>query len=145
MLARTERATAAVWDAARAIDEGVKGLKSRTPQRNSRPPWRRRWPRPPPELYPGLHPGARGIGFTWEHDTNVYYRRALGWSPRSAAPPTIRSASSTPPPPPACASSISTLDPETEKLREEIRAEIESAPRRFRPISAQQRSLRVAG
>jgi alkylation response protein AidB-like acyl-CoA dehydrogenase len=37
-----------------------------------------------------------GIGFTWEHDTNVYYRRALALAARSAVPRTTRSGLSTP-------------------------------------------------
>ena len=76
MMARTERATAAVWDAARAIDEGIEKPESAAEFAAA--------------VAATLAPAAAqsctqdciqvhgGIGFTWEHDTNVYYRRALG-------------------------------------------------------------------
>src|ERR1700722_16158314 len=71
MIADTERATAAVWDAARAIDDGSEHIEFAA------------------AVAATLAPAAAqrctqdciqvhgGIGFTWEHDTNVYYRRAL--------------------------------------------------------------------
>src|SRR5579875_674940 len=71
MIADTERATAAVWDAARAIDEGSDAVEFAA------------------AVAATLAPAAAqrctqdciqvhgGIGFTWEHDTNIYYRRAL--------------------------------------------------------------------
>ena len=79
MIADTERATAAVWDAARALDEAAQnnweivasGVEFAA------------------AVAATLAPAAAqrcaqdciqvhgGIGFTWEHDTNVYYRRAL--------------------------------------------------------------------
>src|ERR1700746_892289 len=76
MMARTERATAAVWDAARAIDEGIEKPESAAEFAAA--------------VAATLAPAAAqsctqdciqvhgGIGFTWEHDTNIYYRRALG-------------------------------------------------------------------
>src|SRR5580693_726842 len=71
MIADTERATAAVWDAARAVDEASPASEFAS------------------AVVATLAPAAAqrcmqdciqvhgGIGFTWEHDTNVYYRRAL--------------------------------------------------------------------
>ena len=75
MIAETERATAAVWDAARAIDEFAGGNREASYEFAA-------------AVAGTLAPAAAqhcaqdciqvhgGIGFTWEHDTNVYYRRA---------------------------------------------------------------------
>jgi alkylation response protein AidB-like acyl-CoA dehydrogenase len=126
MAADTERATAAVWDAARAVDEALE----------------KGWDAPEinvefaAAVAATLAPTAAqrctqdciqvhgGIGFTWEHDTNVYYRRALG----------IVAAFGRAADYPQCVVDTATsiglrkldidLDPETEKLREEIRAEV---------------------
>jgi alkylation response protein AidB-like acyl-CoA dehydrogenase len=80
MVAATERATAAVWDAARALDEAAgqgwddaeshyefaaavaATLAPETAQRCAQDCIQ-------------VH---GGIGFTWEHDANIYYRRILG-------------------------------------------------------------------
>ena len=125
MLARTERATAAVWDAARALDEGGEGFAK---------------PESAVEFAAAvaatLAPAAAqsctqdciqvhgGIGFTWEHDTNIYYRRALGLVAafgRAADYPqrVVDTATTT-----GVRKLDIDLDPETEKLREAIRAEI---------------------
>lgn len=49
MIADTERATAAVWDAARALDEARERIGTQRVRTSSSPPrWRPRWPRPPP-------------------------------------------------------------------------------------------------
>ncbi|MFZ1160907.1 acyl-CoA dehydrogenase family protein, partial [Mycobacterium sp.] len=79
MIADTERATAAVWDAARAVDEArgngwdTKGSAVEFAA----------------AVAATLAPAAAqrctqdciqvhgGIGFTWEHDAGVYYRRAI--------------------------------------------------------------------
>ena len=120
MIAETERATAAVWDAARAIDDGS-----------------------PDSAYEfaaavaaTLAPVAAqhctqdciqvhgGIGFTWEHDTNVYYRRAIVLAAcfgRAADYPqrVVDIATST-----GMRAINIDLDPDTEKTRDEIRAEV---------------------
>jgi alkylation response protein AidB-like acyl-CoA dehydrogenase len=122
MMARTERAAAAVWDAARAIDEGIDKAESAA------------------EFAAGvaatLAPAAAqsctqdciqihgGIGFTWEHDTNIYYRRALGLVAafgRAADYPqrVVDTATTT-----GVRKLNIDLDAETEKQREEIRAEV---------------------
>src|SRR6478752_6893681 len=76
MIAVTERATAATWDAARAIDEARAGDPDTHVEFAA-------------AVAATLAPAAAqrctqdciqvhgGIGFTWEHTTNVYYRRAL--------------------------------------------------------------------
>ncbi len=122
MLARTERATAAVWDAARAIDEGIEKRESAWEFAAA--------------VAATLAPAAAqsctqdciqvhgGIGFTWEHDTNIYYRRALGLAAafgRAADYPqrVVDTATTT-----GVRKLNIDLDPEAEQLREEIRAEV---------------------
>jgi alkylation response protein AidB-like acyl-CoA dehydrogenase len=122
MIADTERATAAVWDAARAIDEGIDKPESAAEFAAA--------------VAATLAPAAAqsctqdciqvhgGIGFTWEHDTNIYYRRALGLVAafgRAADYPqrVVDTATTT-----GTRKLDIDLDPETEKLREEIRAEV---------------------
>src|ERR1700756_716205 len=122
MAADTERAVAAVWDAARAIDEGIQKPEAAAEFAAA--------------VAATLAPAAAqrcaqdciqvhgGIGYTWEHDTNVYYRRALG----------IAAAFGRAADYPQCVVDTATtsgmrkldidLDPGTEKLREEIRAEV---------------------
>jgi alkylation response protein AidB-like acyl-CoA dehydrogenase len=120
MIAETERATAAVWDAARAIDESNETSAYEFAA----------------AVAATLAPVAAqhcaqdciqvhgGIGFTWEHDTNVYYRRAIvlaAFFGRAADYPqqVIDVATST-----GMRPIDIDLDPDTEKLREEIRAEV---------------------
>jgi alkylation response protein AidB-like acyl-CoA dehydrogenase len=138
MIADTERATAAVWDAARAIDEarqnnwdiagsGVEFAAA---------------------VAATLAPAAAqrcaqdciqvhgGIGFTWEHDTNVYYRRALMlaacFGRASEYPQKVVDTATTS----GMRAVNIDLDPDTEKLRAEIRDEVaalkamERGPRR---------------
>jgi alkylation response protein AidB-like acyl-CoA dehydrogenase len=123
MIAETERATAAVWDAARAIDEFTGGNADAAYEFAA-------------AVAATLAPVAAqhcaqdciqvhgGIGFTWEHDTNVYYRRAIVLAAcfgRAADYPqqVISVATST-----GMRPIDIDLDPDTEKLREEIRAEV---------------------
>jgi alkylation response protein AidB-like acyl-CoA dehydrogenase len=122
MFARTERATAAVWDAARAIDDGIEKPEAAAEFAAA--------------VAATLAPAAAqsctqdciqvhgGIGYTWEHDTNIYYRRALGLAAafgRAADYPqrVVDTATTT-----GVRKLNIDLDPETEKLRAEIRAEI---------------------
>ena len=139
MAADTERAVAAVWDAARAVDEAAQTG----------------WDDPAAAaqfataVAATLAPTAAqrcaqdciqvhgGIGYTWEHDTNVYYRRALGIAAAlgraSAYPQEVAEA--------ATATGMRKLDidldPETEKLRAEISAEVAA-------LKALPRSERIA-
>ena len=81
-----------------------------------------------------------GIGFTWEHDTNVYYRRALVLAAcfgRAADYPqqVVDIATST-----GMRKLNIDLDPETEKLREEIRAEVAA----LKAIPREERNTAIA-
>ncbi|MGQ9410708.1 acyl-CoA dehydrogenase [Mycolicibacterium gilvum] len=122
MIAETERATAAVWDAARAIDEARENPDTASEFAAA--------------VAATLAPVAAqhttgdciqvhgGIGFTWEHDTNVYYRRALvlaaSFGRASEYPQRVVDlATST-----GMRALDLDLDPETEKLRDEIRADV---------------------
>ena len=81
-----------------------------------------------------------GIGFTWEHDTNVYYRRALVlaacFGRRSDYPQQVVDvATST-----GMRRLDIDLDPETEKLRDEIRAEVAA----LKAIPREERNTAIA-
>lgn len=127
MIADTERATAAVWDAARALDEaGAAGDGG----------WESAHVEFAAAVAATLAPAAAqrcaqdciqvhgGIGFTWEHDTNVYYRRTLllaaSFGRRAGYPQQVVDT--------ATATGMRPvdidLDPDTEELRSEIRAEV---------------------
>jgi alkylation response protein AidB-like acyl-CoA dehydrogenase len=134
MMARTERATAAVWDAARAISEGIEKPQSAAQFAAA--------------VAATLAPAAAqsctqdciqvhgGIGFTWEHDTGIYYRRALGLAAAfgRAADYHLRVVDT------ATTTGVRKLDldldPETEKLRDEIRTEVAA----LKEIPADQRT-----
>lgn len=138
MIAQTERATAAVWDAARALDEA-----GGTPSDDVHFEFAA-------AVAATLAPAAAqhcvqeciqvhgGIGFTWEHDTNIYYRRALvlaaAFGRRADYPQHVVDT--------ATATGMRPididLDPDTEKLREEIRAEVaalKALPREDRTVA----------
>ncbi|BBY23217.1 acyl-CoA dehydrogenase [Mycobacterium stomatepiae] len=134
MIADTERATAAVWDAARAIDEASPDIEFAA------------------AVAATLAPAAAqrctqdciqvhgGIGFTWEHDTNVFYRRALMLAAcfgRSSDYPqkVVNTATTT-----GMRPVDINLDPETEKLREEIRAEVTA----FKAMDREPRTVALA-
>ena len=81
-----------------------------------------------------------GIGFTWEHDTNVYYRRAIVLAAcfgRAADYPqqVVDTATTT-----GMRSIDIDLDPDTEKLREEIRAEVAA----LKAIPREERNTAIA-
>ncbi|WP_264073201.1 acyl-CoA dehydrogenase, partial [Mycolicibacter minnesotensis] len=140
MIADTERATAAVWDAARAIDEHTKNPTDNTAFEFAA------------AVAATLAPDAvlhttqdciqvhGGIGFTWEHDTNVYYRRALVLAAcfgRTSDYPqqVVDIATST-----GMRRLDIDLDPETEKLRDEIRAEVAA----LKAIPSEERNAALA-
>src|ERR1700758_3585003 len=126
MVADTERATAAVWDAARAIDEARQNdwdiLGSGVEFAAA--------------VAATLAPAAAqrctqdciqvhgGIGYTWEHDTNVYYRRALilaaSFGRKTEYPQKVVDTATTT----GMRAVDIDLDPDTEQLRTEIRAEV---------------------
>ncbi|MGE5695344.1 MAG: acyl-CoA dehydrogenase [Candidatus Sericytochromatia bacterium] len=138
MAADTERAIAAVWDAARALDEGFENPEAAAEFAAA--------------VAATLAPAAAqrcaqdciqvhgGIGFTWEHDTNVYYRRALGIVAafgRAADYPqmVVDTATAT-----GMRKLDIDLDPETEQLREEIRAEVAA----LKAIPREERTAAIA-
>jgi alkylation response protein AidB-like acyl-CoA dehydrogenase len=143
MIATTERATAAVWDAARAIDE-VRGAESAASEAAHADF--------AAAVAATLAPAAAqrctqdciqvhgGIGFTWEHDTNVYYRRAVALVAcfgRAADYPqrVVDTATAT-----GMRGIDIDLDPDTEKLRAEIRAEVAG----LKAIPREQRNVAIA-
>ena len=118
MVADTERATAAVWDAARAIDEASPDVEfAAAVAATLAPTAAQRCSQDCIQVH-------GGIGFTWEHDANVYYRRALMLAAcfgRNSEYPqkVVDTATST-----GMRAVDIDLDPDTEKLRAEIRAEV---------------------
>jgi 3-oxochol-4-en-24-oyl-CoA dehydrogenase len=142
MIADTERATAAVWDAARAIDEASRNdwdIASCAVEFAA-------------AVAATLAPAAAqrctqdciqvhgGIGFTWEHDAGVYYRRALMlaacFGRRSEYPQrVVDTATNT-----GMRKLDIDLDPDTEKLRADIRAEVAA----LKAISRQERTAAIA-
>ena len=144
MIAETERATAAVWDAARAIDEERAGSQDDGEKASAF--------EFAAAVAATLAPVAAqhcaqdciqvhgGIGFTWEHDTNVYYRRAIVLAAafgRAADYPqqVVDTATST-----GMRSIDIDLDPDTLKLREEIRAEVAA----LKEIPREERNAAIA-
>ncbi len=142
MIADTERATAAVWDAARAIDEARENDWDITASAVEFAA----------AVAATLAPAAAqrctqdciqvhgGIGYTWEHDTNVYYRRALilaaSFGRRSDYPQrVIDTATST-----GMRRVDIDLDSDTERLRDEIRAEVEA----LKAIPGDERTAAIA-
>ncbi len=142
MIADTERATAAVWDAARAIDharendwdiDGSKVEFAAAVAATLAPAAAQRCTQDCIQVH-------GGIGFTWEHDTNVYYRRALviaaGFGRKTAYPQRVLdTATST-----GMRALDIDLDPDTEKLRDEIRAEVAG----LKEISREERNTAIA-
>jgi 3-oxochol-4-en-24-oyl-CoA dehydrogenase len=142
MIADTERATAAVWDAARAIDEA---RESSWETEGSAVEFAA-------AVAATLAPAAAqrctqdciqvhgGIGYTWEHDTNVYYRRALilaaSFGRRAEYPQRVVDT--------ATATGMRKLDidldPDTERLRAEIRDEVAA----LKAISRDERATAIA-
>ncbi|MDX1885706.1 acyl-CoA dehydrogenase [Mycolicibacterium sp. 120270] len=124
MIADTERATAAVWDAARAIDESRQSDPDDSAFEFAAAVAATLAPVAAQRCAQDCIQVHGGIGFTWEHDTNIYYRRALLLAAcfgRAADYPqqVVDIATTT-----GMRKLNIDLDPETEKLREEIRAEV---------------------
>ena len=142
MIAETERATSAVWDAARAIDEAAEGGAKEQASAFEFAA----------AVAATLAPVAAqhcaqdciqvhgGIGFTWEHDTNVYYRRAIvlvaSFGRAAAYPQRVVDIATTT----GMRSIDLDLDPDTEKLREEIRAEVAA----LKAIPSEERTTAIA-
>lgn len=123
MIAETERATGAVWDAARALDEHASGdadsdyLFAAAVAATLAPVAAQHCAQDCIQVH-------GGIGFTWEHDTNVYYRHAIalvaGFGRAADHPRQVVDLATTS----GMRSIDIDLDPDTEKLRAEIRAEV---------------------
>ncbi|ORA32657.1 acyl-CoA dehydrogenase [Mycobacterium aquaticum] len=143
MIAETERATAAVWDAARALDEAHDLRENDSAEAHFEFA---------AAVAATLAPAAAqhctqdciqvhgGIGFTWEHDANVYYRRALVLAAsfgRAAEYPqrVVDTATTT-----GMRPVDIDLDPDTEKLRAEIRAEVDA----LKAIPREERNIAIA-
>ncbi|HEU0191324.1 MAG TPA: acyl-CoA dehydrogenase [Mycobacterium sp.] len=145
MIADTERATAAVWDAARALDDAAAGGWSAQASQSSAVEFAA-------AVAATLAPAAAqrctqdciqvhgGIGFTWEHDAGVYYRRALilaaSFGRRAEHPQrVVDTATGT-----GMRRIDIDLDPDTEKLRAEISAEVAA----LKAIPREQRNVAIA-
>lgn len=135
MIADTERATAAVWDAARALDDAGESSSdvefAAAVAATLAPATAQRCTQDCIQVY-------GGIGFTWEHDTNVYYRRALMlaacFGRGSEYPQRVVDTATTAGMRPVDID----LDPSTEKLRAQIRAEVaalKAMPREPRTVA----------
>lgn len=132
MIADTERATAAVWDAARALDDAGESSSdvefAAAVAATLAPATAQRCTQDCIQVH-------GGIGFTWEHDTNVYYRRALMLAGRgSEYPQRVVDTATTAGMRPVDID----LDPSTEKLRAQIRAEVaalKAMPREPRTVA----------
>jgi alkylation response protein AidB-like acyl-CoA dehydrogenase len=126
MIATTERATAAVWDAARALGDAAQvGWDSSENAYEFAA-----------AVAATLAPAAAqkcaqdciqvhgGIGFTWEHDTNIYYRRTLGLVAAFGRSSDYQQRVFDTALRTGTRSVNIDLDSETEKLRAEIRADV---------------------
>jgi alkylation response protein AidB-like acyl-CoA dehydrogenase len=142
MIADTERATAAVWDAARAVDEARENgweIEGSAVEFAA-------------AVAATLAPAAAqrctqdciqvhgGIGYTWEHDTNVYYRRALivaaSFGRKAEFPQRVVDTATTT----GMRKLDIDLDPDTERLRAEIRDEVAA----LKAISRDERATAIA-
>lgn len=135
MIADTERATAAVWDAARVLDDAGESSSdvefAAAVAATLAPATAQRCTQDCIQVH-------GGIGFTWEHDTNVYYRRALMlaacFGRGSEYPQRVVDTATTAGMRPVDID----LDPSTEKLRAQIRAEVaalKAMPREPRTVA----------
>lgn len=135
MIADTERATAAVWDAARALDDAGESSSdvefAAAVAATLAPATAQRCTQDCIQVH-------GGIGFTWEHDTNVYYRRALMlaacFGRGSEYPQRVVDTATTAGMRPVDID----LDPSSEKLRAQIRAEVaalKAMPREPRTVA----------
>lgn len=135
MIADTERATAAVWDAARALDDAGESSSdvefAAAVAATLAPATAQRCTQDCIQVH-------GGIGFTWEHDTNVYYRRALMlaacFGRGSEYPQRVVDTATTAGMRPVDID----LDPSTEKLQAQIRAEVaalKAMPREPRTVA----------
>src|SRR6476469_964057 len=140
MIADTERATAAVWDAARAIDEYSQNASDETAFEFAAAVAATVAPAAVLHTTQDCIQVPGGIGCTWGHDTNVYYRRALVLAAcfgRTADYPqrVVDLATTT-----GMRNLVFNQNPNTEKLREEIRAEVAA----LKEIPSEERTTAIA-
>ncbi|MGV0836201.1 acyl-CoA dehydrogenase [Mycolicibacterium thermoresistibile] len=140
MIADTERATAAVWDAARAIDEARESDSAEPTFEFAAAVAATLAPTAVQRCTQDCIQVHGGIGFTWEHDANIYYRRALTLVAafgRLADYPqqVVDTATSV-----GMRELSIDLDPDTERLREEIRAEVAA----LKAIPREERTVAIA-
>ena len=142
MIATTERATAAVWDAARALDEAAdKGWDNgETAYEFAAAVAATLAPVAAQHCAQDCIQVHGGIGFTWEHDTNVYYRRALALVAAFGRAAEYPSEYSTPRPPPECGKSRSTLTRRPRNSAPRLRAEVDA----LKAIPREQRTAAIA-
>ncbi|BBX32221.1 acyl-CoA dehydrogenase [Mycolicibacterium mageritense DSM 44476 = CIP 104973] len=138
MVADTERATAAVWDAARALDEVRESDSTATHFEFAAAVAATLAPAAAQHCTQDCIQVHGGIGFTWEHDANIYYRRALvlaaGFGRSADYPQAVVDTATTTGMRPVDID----LDPDTEKLRAQIRAEVtalKELPREERTVA----------
>ncbi len=142
MIATTERATAAVWDAARAIDEasGKDWDNAATHYEFAAAVAATLAPLAAQHCVQDCIQVHGGIGFTWEHDTNVYYRHTLGvvaaFGRSTEYPQRVFDTATTSGMRPLDID----LDPDTEKLRLHIRAEVAA----LKAIPREERNTAIA-
>ncbi|MBX7431814.1 acyl-CoA dehydrogenase [Mycobacterium sp. Y57] len=140
MIAETERATAAVWDAARAIDEERAGTVGESAFEFAAAVAATLAPAAAQHCTQDCIQVHGGIGFTWEHDTNVYYRRALMlvacFGRAADYPQHVVDIATTR----GMRTLDIDLDPETEQLRSEIRAEVAA----LKAIPREERNAAIA-
>ena len=142
MIATTERATAAVWDAARAVDEAAENDwdNQATHYVFAAAVAATLAPKAAQHCAQECIQVHGGIGFTWEHDTNVYYRHTLGlvaaFGRSTEYPQRVFDTATTT----GMRALDIDLDPDTEKLREEIRAEVAA----LKAIPSEERKAAIA-
>lgn len=140
MIADTERATAAVWDAARAIDEVREKNSGEQSFEFAAAVAATLAPAAVQRCTQDCIQVHGGIGFTWEHDANIYYRRALalvaGFGRLADYPQQVVDTATSA----GMRRLTIDLDPDTEKLRDEIRAEVAALKR----IPREERSVAIA-
>ncbi len=142
MIATTERATAAVWDAVRAIDEAAQSDwdNQATNYEFAAAVAATLAPAAAQKCAQDCIQVHGGIGFTWEHDTNVYYRHTLGlvaaFGRSHDYPQRVFDTATTTGMRPLDID----LDPDTEKLRDEIRAEVAA----LKAIPSEERKAAIA-
>ncbi|WP_018602539.1 acyl-CoA dehydrogenase [Mycobacterium sp. 155] len=140
MIAETERAAGAVWDAARAIDDLRENDSAEAHFEFATAVAGTLAPAAAQHCTQDCIQVHGGIGFTWEHDANIYYRRALvlaaGFGRTADYPQRVVDTATTTGMRPVDVD----LDSDTEKLRADIRAEVSA----LKAIPRNERNVAIA-